>query len=102
MCVVSMIYDMYKPLPNEWYTLDRIELFKDMVKTAEVFDKETGQPDCADPEKAKIKERIDELEKELVELKYTLIYADRSHESEIKTIELETELENEYRGADYD
>lgn len=67
MCSVSVIYDMFKPLPDEWYTLDRIDLFKDMVHNAEIFDQETGQPDCADPEKAKIKEHIAELEAELTE-----------------------------------
>lgn len=69
MCTVSVIYDMFAPLPDSWYTLDRIDLFRTMVESAEKFDLETGQPDCADSEKAKIKERINNLEYELKEYK---------------------------------
>ena len=69
MCTVSAIYDIFEPLPDSWYTLDRIDLFKTMVYSAEIFDKETGQADCVDPEKAKLKERIEQLEVELKEYK---------------------------------
>lgn len=65
MCAVSVIYDMFGKQPDEWYTLDRINLFKRMVADARVFDEESGQPDCEDSEKAKVNERIDNLEKEL-------------------------------------
>jgi hypothetical protein len=75
MCTVSVIYDMFTPLPDEWYTKERIDLFRSMLVLAETFDQETGQPDCVDPEKAKLKEKIDALEEE---------------------------LENDYRGADCD
>ena len=67
MCMVSVIYDTFNKLPDDWYTLDRIDLFKDMVHSAELFDKQTGQPDCADSEKEKIKERIADLEAYLSE-----------------------------------
>jgi hypothetical protein len=69
MCAVSVVYDMFGKLPNEWYTPQRINLFKQMVTLAETFDQESGQPDCADPEKAKLLVRIEELEKELAEKK---------------------------------
>lgn len=65
MCAVSVIYDMFGKQPDDWYTLDRIDLFRRMVVDARLFDEESGQPDCEDPEKAKVNERIDNLEKEL-------------------------------------
>lgn len=67
MCAVSAIYDMFRPMPDDWYTLDRIDLFKNMVAQAAQFDIETGQPDCADPEKAKMVAHIAELEEQLGE-----------------------------------
>ena len=65
MCAVSVIYDMFGKQPDDWYTLDRIDLFRRMVVDARLFDEESGQPDCEDPEKAKVNERIEKLEKEL-------------------------------------
>jgi hypothetical protein len=62
MCAVSVIYDMFGKQPNEWYTKERIDLFQRMVTDARLFDEESGQPDCEDPEKAKFVERIAELE----------------------------------------
>jgi hypothetical protein len=75
MCAVSVIYDMFKPMPDSWYNQERINLFRTMVKAAHTFDKEAGQPDCADPEKEKIKDKIEAL----AEL-----------------------LEDDYKGADHD
>lgn len=65
MCAVSVVYDMFGKLPDSWYTLQRIDLFHSMVTDAKTFDAESGQPDCEDPEKAKLEERIAELEQEL-------------------------------------
>lgn len=65
MCAVSVIYDMFGKQPDEWYTLERIDLFKRMVADARFFDEESGQPDCEDPEKSKVNDRIEDLEKEL-------------------------------------
>lgn len=65
MCAVSVIYDMFGKQPDDWYTQERIELFKRMVADARLFDEESGQPDCEDPAKAKVEERISSLEKEL-------------------------------------
>ena len=65
MCAVSVIYDMFGKQPDDWYTQERIELFRRMVADARQFDTESGQPDCEDAEKAKVEERISNLEKEL-------------------------------------
>ena len=64
-CAVSVVYDMFKPMPDSWYNQERIKLFYTMVDTALKFDEESGQPDCEDPEKAKVADHIKELEKEL-------------------------------------
>jgi len=65
MCAVSVIYDMFGKQPDSWYTLPRIDLFHSMVSAAKTFDIETNQPDCEDAEKAKLLDRIAELEIEL-------------------------------------
>lgn len=66
MCAVSVIYDMFGKQPDSWYTKERIDLFQRMVADARLFDEESGQPDCEDPEKAKLEARIVELEEQLV------------------------------------
>jgi len=66
MCAVSVVYGMFQGFPDEWYTVDRINLFKRMVTDARLLDVESGQPDCEDAEKAKIAEHIDELEEQLI------------------------------------
>jgi len=65
MCAVSVIYNMFKPLPDSWYNEERINLFRNMLADAETFDKESNQSDCADPEKEKLVARINELEEQL-------------------------------------
>lgn len=65
MCAVSKVYDMFGEMPDEWYNSKRINLFKTMVMAAELFDEEAGNPDCEDPEKAKVKERIEKIEESL-------------------------------------
>lgn len=65
MCAVSVIYDMFNKQPDSWYTQDRIKLFESMVKDAKTFDIESDQPDCEDPEKAKVLERLSEIKKQL-------------------------------------
>ena len=67
MCAVSVVYDWFGKMPDSWYTSQRIDLFHNMVADAKVFDQESGQPDCQDPEKAKLEERIAELEQQLAE-----------------------------------
>ena len=97
MCNVSMIFDTYKPhLPDpnaypwpqpgtavpwpiapaprvgEWPTptalRELLESFRQAVEAAKAFDRLTNQPDCEDPEKAKLLDRVDELERRLDEL----------------------------------
>ena len=75
MCAVSVVYGMFAGMPDEWYTIERIGLFKRMVTDARLFDVESGQPDCEDPEKAKVEARINEIEER---------------------------LEDDYKGADHD
>jgi hypothetical protein len=45
-----------------------LDTFKELLDAAAKVDKVTGQPDCADPEKTKVLERMDELEKRLEEV----------------------------------
>jgi hypothetical protein len=66
MCAVSVIYDVFSKMPDVWYDQERLVLFRRMVSDAEIFDRLAGQPDCADPEKAKLLLRIEELEKQLI------------------------------------
>lgn len=101
MCVLSGVYDHYKPLfqplgpftppqtfpfmpslpiqpmiitppisPAEVAELRQlIKDFKEAVKAAKTVDRLTNQPDCSDPEKAKLLKRVATLEKELAKLK---------------------------------
>jgi len=63
MCAVSVIYDMFAKQTDSWYDQERLGLFRRMVSDAEIYDTLAGTPDCADPEKAKLLLRIEELEK---------------------------------------
>lgn len=85
MCMVSAIYDHHLPLIPEverhpfdqpFYvpttqppatSLDEfrklIEQFKADLKDAKEADAKAGTPDCSDPEKAKLEQRVAELEK---------------------------------------
>lgn len=67
MCAVSVIYDMFAKQPDTWFNQQRIELFHNMVTDARTFDVQSGQPDCEDPEKAKLEQRIEELEQQIAE-----------------------------------
>ncbi len=82
MCVYSAVMDSWSdriptiekwvPLPYKPYspskTIDEInwkeivEAFKEEAKKAKDQDIAEGNPDCADPEKAKLEERVRELE----------------------------------------
>jgi hypothetical protein len=79
MCVVSGVYDHFKPrfdpflkpgwpspipdVPDLVETEKLIKQFTEALKAAETVDKLTDQPDCEDPEKAKLKEQVARLEK---------------------------------------
>lgn len=65
MCTVSVIFNTFSPMPDSWFTRDRIDLFKRMITDARLLDRETGQPGCEDPDKAKLEDRVDELEEKL-------------------------------------
>lgn len=91
MCVMSMVHDYYQPLiPQRWdwhplvpftpspvqpvQPLDPDALrkllddYRKATEAAERVDALTGQPDCVDPEKAKLERRVAELEKRLAQL----------------------------------
>lgn len=82
MCVVSMVYDNFGDRLAPWTTsggaaiatppslaVEIAELrqvlneFREALKAAKTVDRLTGQPDCVDPEKAKLEERVAALEK---------------------------------------
>lgn len=91
MCVVSAVFDQYNPhIPTNWPPVappvvkpntttitidpnsisakdlaDLIASFHKAVEAAREFDRLTGQPDCEDPEKAKLEERVAALEEKL-------------------------------------
>lgn len=90
MCVISMVMDHYQPIipaitplpyirpaPGavqsfEWpQSVDLVALrrlideFNAAVAAAKTVDRLTGQPDCEDPEKMKLVERVAELEARL-------------------------------------
>ena len=89
MCVVSMVMDHYEPRiqPLDWTGLgggtwtntpgmrEQIEElkkliaeFKEAVEAAKRIDVLTKQPDCEDPEKVKLLDRVAELERRLDQL----------------------------------
>lgn len=89
MCVYSMVADYFRPqfepwtqpgapspayiptpLPDQTSTLAKlIEDFKAAIEAAKKVDALTGQPNCEDPEKAKLVERVAALEKEIAGLR---------------------------------
>lgn len=89
MCVVSMVFDHYQQPFNPWVDpgappvrpwpsipvseLDEIRKlikeFREAVAAARRVDVLTKQPDCEDPKKAALEKRVDELERQLRELK---------------------------------
>lgn len=113
MCTVSMVYDWWNrkvpepfmpwqpvlqpntnPLPQIWITPqgDYITLeqakqlikdFWDSVEAAKVVDKLTNQPDCEDPEKAKLEQRVKQLERQIISLKKKV---NRSNKSKRKNV----------------
>lgn len=50
-----------------------IKSFKEALEAAKVVDKATNQPDCEDPEKKKLEDRVAALEKRLDELTQGII-----------------------------
>lgn len=89
MCVVSMVMDHYEPIipkiePLQPQPLTQfvwplpspeieqlralIAEFKEALAAAKTVDRLTGQPDCEDPEKAKLEARVWELEQRIFAL----------------------------------
>ena len=90
MCVVSMVYDHYNPIiPDRLTPLtppgpivtppyptpeqirrtqEIIDAFKTARDAAKIVDELTKQPDCEDPEKKKLEERVAKLEKQISEI----------------------------------
>lgn len=95
MCNVSMIMDTYRPhiptvwppnttpAPQQWKIgttpkpkqpvtaeelRELLESFRQALTAAQTFDRLTGQPDCVDPEKAQLEERVADLERRLDEM----------------------------------
>lgn len=82
MCVVSMVHDHYLDRFQPYVTPDitiswpppsldlselrkLIEEFKEAISAAKTIDVLTKQPDCVDPEKARLSARVAELEAKL-------------------------------------
>lgn len=91
MCVVSAIHDGFRPVfppPNQWPYVPAappadaptdlveqiekmrkvIDLYRRALEIAEEADELTDQPDCEDPEKGTLVERVNDLERRLDEL----------------------------------
>lgn len=72
MCIVSVVYDYGKRI--DWGTQNQpaIEDFLTAIEAAKKADKSLGQPDCVDPEKEKIMDkilkRLEEIESKLDKL----------------------------------
>ncbi len=75
MCTVSMVYDHFgqqfpyvawpqktTPPPDLAAIAKMVKDFWDAVEAAKKVDEILKQPDCEDPEKAKLRERVKELE----------------------------------------
>ena len=79
MCTTSAVLDAYRPIVDQRFAqffphdhsteiLEEIRAFRRLYEAARAFDIKTGQPDCEDPEKAKLLKRVDELEARLIEV----------------------------------
>lgn len=88
MCVYSMIIDRFQPdflpwakpfvtpIKNPIDLQDLINRFKTGAEAAKVVDAALGAPDCEDPEKLKLLDRVAELEKALKDSLGTYILKD--------------------------
>lgn len=71
MCVYSQVLDYFKPtFPNldehvgDWDYLRRLlEDFRKAEEAAKLVDKLTNQPDCEDPQKVLLLDKVEKLEK---------------------------------------
>lgn len=64
MCAVSAIYDYGRSIPyDDWASEQLRKQFRDLLKQATEFDKNTNQPGCEDPEKMKWWSAVEEAHK---------------------------------------
>ena len=59
-------YDVKTITAKDYYIW--VQSFQKLVKEAETYDRVTGQPDCVDPEKAELMQKITDLEARIKEL----------------------------------
>ena len=59
MCVMSTVYDHYNRQRIGGWDQKKIDDFKRTIEAAKTVDALTGQPDCVDPEKAKLMQAIE-------------------------------------------
>ena len=68
MCVVSQVMDYgWKRIPDDMWNETTIDQFRRLLEEARKFDKVADQPECEDPEKAKLLDKLDAIEKQLEE-----------------------------------
>ncbi len=65
MCIMSMVFDHYNPMPDDFWSRQKVDEFREAADMAKLLDKMMLKPDCEDPEKAKLVERVKELEAKL-------------------------------------
>lgn len=65
MCVMSVIMDYGRYIPDEQWTLPAIKEFRVLIDEAQKFDEVADQPHCEKPEKTAWMEKLDEIEERL-------------------------------------
>lgn len=61
MCAMSVVYDyMQQRVPLDDWTRPAYDEFKQVIERLDRLDHLLGQPDCVDPEKAALMQRIEE------------------------------------------
>ena len=54
MCILSVVYDYFGEKPDYYWTLEKIDNFRQGIIKARELDRIMEQPDCQDPEKTKL------------------------------------------------
>lgn len=62
MCMVSQVSDYGQSIPPGRWTYPGIEKFRKVIEVAEEFDAANGEPDCVDPEKQKLMDKLAAIE----------------------------------------
>lgn len=66
MCMVSVVFDYGKTIPQTSWTPDTWTQFQEILKRIEELDTKLDQPDCHDPSKAawmrEVEDRLKKLE----------------------------------------